>query len=121
MATRTRRSRGIALPWERRGAWLRELFATRRWKVIAVLVVAVVATTWIWRVADRRSKVRATRAAIVQVQEAVSRFRAEVGRCPRSITELVHPPRAAARHLREVPVDGWGRPLWVRCPGRRNP
>jgi len=45
-------------------------------------------------------------------------FRAEVGRCPHSTVELVHPPRAAAQYLTEVPSDGWGRPLHVRCPGR---
>ena len=31
--------------------------------------------------------------------------------------ELVHPPKAGAHYLNELPVDGWGRPLYVRCPG----
>ena len=121
MATRSKRTRGITLPWERRGAWLGELLAVRRWKLILAGIVLLVAAVWVWRVADRQARLRATRAAIGQTQEAVTRFRDEMGRCPRSITELVHPPRAGARLLREIPTDGWGRPLWVRCPGRRNP
>jgi hypothetical protein len=34
------------------------------------------------------------------------------------MTELVHPPRSGVRYLDEEPLDAWGQPLWVRCPGR---
>ena len=64
---------------------------------------------------------RTTRAAIAEVQRAVAAFRAETGRCPRSTVELVHPPRAAAHYLSELPTDGWGQPLHVQCPGWSNP
>jgi hypothetical protein len=30
----------------------------------------------------------------------------------------MHPPKAGARYLTEIPVDGWGRTLYIRCPGR---
>ena len=73
-----------------------------------------------WGVADRRDRERVTRASIAEVQRAITAFRAEVGRCPHSTIELVHPPRAGAQYLSELPRDGWGRPLYVRCPGR-NP
>ena len=33
------------------------------------------------------------------------------------MTELVHPPVAEARYLHEVPKDGWGRKIMMRCPG----
>ena len=73
------------------------------------------------QVADARARVRATRAGIAEVQRAVTAFRAEMGRCPRSTTELVHPPRVGARYLLEVPIDGWGRELYVRCPSPHDP
>ena len=40
-ATRDRARRGVALPWERRGAWVRELLAGRRWKVLLSIAVAL--------------------------------------------------------------------------------
>ena len=59
--------------------------------------------------------------AITEARRAVSTFRAEVGRCPRSTTELVHPPRSRTRYLRRTPKDGWGRQLYVRCPAYDDP
>jgi len=37
------------------------------------------------------------------------------------VDELLHPPRSGRRYLRSVPLDGWGRAFWVRCPGRYDP
>jgi hypothetical protein len=111
----------LLLPWERQGAWLSQLLSARRWRsllgslLLALLVVAAL------QVADRRSRLRATRASIAEVQRAVTAFRAEMGRCPRSTTELVHPPRVGARYLLEAPIDGWGRELYVRCPAPYDP
>jgi type II secretory pathway pseudopilin PulG len=116
-----RNSGALLLPWERQRAWLSQLLSARRWRsligslALALLVVAAL------QVADRKSRVRATRAAIAEVQRAVTAFRAEMGRCPRSTTELVHPPRAGARYLLEAPTDGWGRELYVRCPSPHDP
>jgi len=118
---KTRRDRGIFLPWERRGAWLREMLLARRWKLVIGVGAALGAAWVVWTTADTRSRERATRESISQVQQAVATFRAEIGRCPRSIGELVHPPRSGARYLLTIPEDGWGRPLYVRCPGRRDP
>ncbi len=118
---KTRRGRAIFLPWERRGAWLREMLFARRWKLVLGIAAGVAAVWLVWTTADRRSRERATREAIAQVQRAVGRFRAEIGRCPRSVGELVHPPRADARYLDSMPEDGWGTQLYVRCPGRHDP
>jgi hypothetical protein len=119
---RKRRSSGaLLLPWERKGAWLSQLSSARRWRgllgslALALLVLAALQS------ADRKSRIRATRAAIAEVQRAVTAFRAEMGRCPRSTTELVHPPRIGARYLLEAPTDGWGRDLYIRCPSPHDP
>lgn len=118
---RTKRRSGISLPWERRGS-LRSLLAGARWRLwlAAAVVVAIVWT--IASAASRREKEHETRVAIAEVRRAIRAFRAETGRCPSSTVELVHPGRSSGRrYLRQMPKDGWGRSLWVRCPGRNDP
>lgn len=75
----------------------------------------------LWGAADERARIRATRAAIATVKLGISTFREDMGRCPRSTVELVHPPRTGVRYLAELPVDGWSREFYVRCPGVMNP
>jgi hypothetical protein len=70
-----------------------------------------------YRAADHRSKVGATRASIAEARRAIDTFIAEMGRCPRSTVELVHPPKSGARYLDTLPTDGWGHTLYVRCQG----
>lgn len=69
------------------------------------------------RYAERRVRIRNTQVAIAQVKQAIDRFRADVGRCPRSNAELLHPPLSQKHYLDAIPTDGWGSPLMVQCPG----
>lgn len=118
---RKRSGPSVMLPWERRGSWHGGLGTARRVRALLLTLVACGIGAWGYQVADQRSRVRSTRAGIAEVQRAVAAFRAEVGRCPRSSVELVHPPKAGAKYLDEIPSDGWGQELYVRCPGRRDP
>lgn len=118
---RKKQKKEVSLPWERRGSWLREGWAGQRWKMLVVTGVTLLAAVGLWRSADHRTRTRDTQAEIVEVKRAIASFRTEVGRCPRSIVELVHPPEPAHRYLREVPRDGWGNKLWVQCPARHDP
>ena len=120
-AKKRRRAPTILLPWERRTAWLSELRSGRRWRPLLLLVAGAALTVAAWNAGDRRARTRATRSAIAEVQRAIVAFRAEMERCPKSKTELVHPPRAAAQYLTEIPTDGWGRELIVRCPSPSDP
>jgi len=121
MAKRRRSGPSIALPWERRGAWLRELITGQRWKVILLATLGIATLALVARSADQRQRERETRAAISEIKRGIAAFRADLGRCPQTLHELLHPPRSTRRYLRHVPVDGWGRALWVRCPGRYDP
>ncbi|MFK7985276.1 MAG: type II secretion system protein GspG [Sandaracinaceae bacterium] len=121
MAKRSSRARSIALPWERRGAWLRELFAGRRWKVLLAVSLLGLALLVVARSAERRERERETRAAISKVKRSIGAFRNDMGRCPHNLHELMHPPRSGRRYLRHVPTDGWGRAFFVRCPARYDP
>jgi len=114
---RKKRRTTIAMPWERRSAWLRGVFAGSRVKPAALVLVACLAALWLYRTAAGREAERVTLASIDETQRAVTAFRIDVGRCPRSTTELVHPPRTRSRYLDALPMDGYGRPLRVRCPG----
>jgi hypothetical protein len=122
---RQRRTKRLAstvlLPWERKRAWLTGLRSMRRWRGLTLSLVLGLLLLAAWRVADARARVRTTRANIAEVGRAIAAFRAEMGRCPRNKTELVHPPRGGARYLTEVPTDGWGRELYVRCPAAFDP
>ena len=118
-ARHRRKGAAVLLPWERKRGWLADPASGRRWRGVVLWLCAVGAVLGALRFADRQARVRTTRAGIAEVQRAVALFRAEVGRCPHSTVELVHPPRAAAQYLTDIPTDGWQRPLYVRCPGRQ--
>jgi general secretion pathway protein G len=71
---------------------------------------------WLHAREERAAGVRATRASITTMIGAVSAYRADhAGSCPRELAELV-----AGGYSRDVPVDAWGRPLRLTCPGRRD-
>jgi general secretion pathway protein G len=106
----------VFFPWERRrglGSVLRRGGARR-----AIAIAAALGAFGLLRAVEvRASEVRATRAAITTLTEAVAAWRADHDRaCPSSPGELV-----AQGYLRELPRDAWGHPLRVTCPGRRDP
>jgi len=117
MARRRRRGERVALPWERRGGRLRSVIGNTRWQAITSILVGLLLLIGFVRHAERRVRLRDTRVAIAQVKQAIGRFRADVGRCPSSNAELLHPPLSQKHYLDALPSDGWDRPLHVRCPG----
>ena len=122
MSTRKRRNGGmVPLPWEGRHAWLAQLFSLRRVRPLLISAFVVMLIFAGYGMAVRRTRIRESRAAIAEVRRAIAAFRAELDRCPRSTVELVHPPKAGAQYLDELPRDGWGRELLVRCPGTMSP
>lgn len=121
MAPRTRRRREVLLPWESNRLRFTRLLSNQRWKALLAMLVILGSLGAMWSVAEHRARVRVTEAAIAEVHRAIAAFRADVGRCPRSTVELVHPPRAGARYLSKIPDDGWGNTLLIRCPSRDDP
>ena len=111
MSTRDR----VFFPWERRrGFWGAVGRARARWIVTAVAVIAFVVV--VRRREEHSAAVRATRATIDTAFRAMIHYRADhAGECPRGWGDMV-----AASYLRDVPLDAWGRPLRLTCPGRRD-
>lgn len=116
MARRVRRER-VSLPWERRGGRWRGAFRNIRWQALLGGLLLLVLVVEFTRYTRHRVRVRDTDVAVAQVKQAIDRFRADVGRCPSTAAELLHPPLSQKHYLASMPTDGWGRPLTIRCPG----
>jgi len=114
---RRRQGERVSLPWERRAGRWRGVLRNTRWQALLGLLMLVLLTLGFARYARHRIRLRDTQVAIAQVKQAIDRFRADVGRCPSSDAELLHPPLSQKHYLDSMPKDGWGRPLTIRCPG----
>lgn len=110
-----RRPSKVFFPWERR----RRFFGTvghARSRVIFGIVAVVALVVWIRAREEKSAGIRATRASITTMSRAVASYRADhANACPRELAELV-----SGGYARDIPVDAWGRPLRLTCPGRMD-
>ena len=121
MATKRRASGNVTLPWEPRAGILRDILAGRQIRLVPIAALVLLVSYGVVVSALRRGDVAETRETIDTTHRALAHFRADMGRCPSSMHELVHPPRTGAHYLDAPPTDAWGHALWVRCPGRYDP
>jgi general secretion pathway protein G len=105
----------VFFPWERKRGPLGILGRARARLVIGALAL-LVGLILVRRREEGLAGVRATRATITTATRAIARYRADHnGACPRDVAELV-----TAGYARDLPIDAWGRPLRVTCPGRHD-
>jgi general secretion pathway protein G len=116
MSRRRIETHRVFFPWERRRGAIGVLGRARtRLVVAALLVIAFVVI--VRRREEKLASIRATRATIDLADRSIGSFRADHGgACPRELGELV-----AGGYARDVPLDAWGRPLRLACPGLRDP
>jgi hypothetical protein len=93
----------------------------RRWKLGLAASATALVLLAVGLSAANRERERDTRAAQTEIKRAIAAFRTDMGRCPHSLSELIHPPRSGRHYLTSIPVDGWGNAFWVECPGRYDP
>lgn len=110
-----KRASKVFFPWERRRG-LFGLIGRARLRIVAGAALALVVILWIRGREERAAGIRATRASITTMHRAVASYRADHGACPKALSELV-----VGGYLRDIPLDAWGRPLRLTCPGRRDP
>lgn len=111
-----RQASRVFFPWERRRGLL-GLLGRARVRLVLSLGLTFAVLLWLRGREQRAAAVRATRASITTLSRAVWSYRADhAGGCPRALGELV-----SGGYARELPVDGWGRPLRLTCPGRKDP
>jgi general secretion pathway protein G len=109
-------SKRVFFPWERRRGVFGFIGRARVKIVLGIIAVIIVIITMRGR-EEKSAGVRATRASITTMYRAVSAYRADhAGGCPKELGELVQ-----GGYSRDVPLDAWGRPLRLTCPGRRDP
>ena len=121
MAKAREKTRQVTLPWEPRVGLVRDLLSGRRIRLVPVALAVLAALGFVANHAIEQRDLDRTRDVIDRTHRAIAHFRADMGRCPSTIRELVHPPRSGARYLQAEPLDAWGHALWVRCPGRYDP
>ena len=114
MAKRRSESK-VFFPWERRRGVLGTLARARVRQIFVVL--AVLAFVILLRMREENAAaVRSTRATITTAGHSVDDYRADhSGECPKGLGDVV-----ASGYAASVPIDAWGRPLRLVCPGRRD-
>jgi len=116
VARKRQREQTVWLPWERGGGILRGRGFSRA-RPIAAAVFMMVLLLILGSRERTRVGIRATQATLSIVHAAVAAYRADHERqCPGSLSDL-----KTEGYLAVDPVDAWGRPLRLTCPGRRDP
>jgi len=105
----------LALPWEHGENPLLGLFSGRRVWPLFTLLALLVSTGLAFVMGGKRADLLSTRATLSEVERAAREFVRDMGRCPRAVAELVHPPKSGVQYLSQAPVDAWGRSLYFRC------
>ena len=89
---------------------------------IAVLIFAFFSLSYLlWSVGflNNRTRIRQAMLDISRIKHAARLFRADVGRCPDGMEELVNPP-TGVRYLSDI-KDPWGMPYKLVCPAGLDP
>jgi general secretion pathway protein G len=116
MARRRPREQTIFFPWERGGGLFRRSGLSRARPFAAALAMMLLLLLLGAR-ERRKTGIRQTRATLSVVHTAVAAYRAEhERRCPPSLGQL-----RREGYLAIDPVDAWGHPLHLTCPGRKEP
>lgn len=115
MARRRQREQTIFFPWERGGGILRGRGLARAKLVVTALAMALILGILGAR-ERRKTGIRSTEATISVVRSAIDAYRADHERkCPASLEVL-----KTEKYLGIDPIDAWGRPLRLFCPGRND-
>lgn len=110
------RDRTIFFPWERTGSIVARLGLGRA-RPLAIGGAVVLGFVLLGMRERHNIGVRSTRATLGVVAKGVDAYRADhEGKCPASLSE----PKPAG-YIAFDPVDAWGRPLRLLCPGFENP
>lgn len=116
MARRRQREQTIFFPWERGGGFLRRTGLARAKPFVAAIAMALFVLLLGSR-ERRMAGIRSTRTTLDLVHAGLDAYRADHERkCPADLADL-----RKDGYLAVAPVDAWGRPLRLVCPGRKDP
>jgi general secretion pathway protein G len=135
MARQRQREQTIWFPWERRGGLIRRTGLARA-RPFAVALAMALFVLFLGARERRRTGIRSTQATLSQLHGAIDAYRADhEKKCPPTLAALKaegylpsepqKPGEAAstpsAPSAPSGPVDAWGRPFRLTCPGRKDP
>ncbi|MCP4195988.1 MAG: hypothetical protein GY762_02465 [Proteobacteria bacterium] len=89
---------------------------------LVLLIIAVLALSfvfWSIRTINEKSRVRQALVDISRIEHAARLFRADHGRCPDDLDELVYPPNQR-RYIDQF-EDPWRRRYMLKCPAKLDP
>ncbi len=92
------------------------------WKRLGITFTAVFIVSYLFWAAgsiDERTRKRQALIDISRIEHAARLFRADHGRCPDDIKELVSPP--GERLYLNLKKDPWGQPYRIVCPALFDP
>ena len=113
---RARRAVSVFLPWEQQGRLYRWSGISRARYVLLALSAVIVFVLFAQR-ERTESGIRATRASLLTLRTALDSYRAaNGGDCPPDLAELER-----KNFIRLIPLDAWGHPFLLTCPGRFDP
>ncbi len=113
---RRRAESRVFLPWERRRGAL-GVVGRARAKLVLAAALGLLLLMGVRRHEESLASIRATRASIDLADRYVASYRADHGgACPHELGDLV-----VAGYAHDAPIDAWGRPLRLACPGLRDP
>jgi len=116
VARRRQRETTIWFPWERGGGILRGRGMARA-KLVALALGMATLLLLLGARERRKTGVRSTMATIGVVRAGLDAYRADHERkCPPSLDAL-----KAESYIEIDPIDAWGRPLRLVCPGQKDP
>jgi len=116
VARRRQREQTIFFPWERGGGFLRGRGMARA-KLIGLTLGMATLLLLLGARERRKTGVRSTMATIGVVRMALDAYRADhEKKCPPSLDAL-----KTEGYLGIDPLDAWGSPLRLVCPGQKDP
>lgn len=90
----------------------------RRIRLYAIVISIVLFVGWSLGFISNKRRVRQAQLDISRIAHAARLFRADFGRCPENVEELVMPPKGSP-YLR-VMTDPWGNDYLLQCPAYRD-
>ncbi len=100
---------------------LKEGRGARRWWV-PIVTTAIGLSLYLGGTfqADHRSRIRQARALVHDAHRSLAQFTIDYDRCPRTLTELAHPPGRPQGYVFSGMGDPWGTPLEILCPDTKD-
>jgi len=116
MGKKRTRVRNVILPWEHYGGFFRRSGISRARPVLLTVALIMVFVFFAHR-ERTESRIRATQASLLVLRGAVDAYRADnAGTCPSELAELER-----KNYVKKLPLDAWGRPFLLTCPGLFRP